>query len=269
MLSGLLYALNKSDPIKLRLGKKVLSDRLSLRDDPTYPEYGYYEFDAEGVRAQAVDLVVDGILKGFLLDRYSARLLGQKQKIVMKSNGHARVGDVNDIKKREDAAHQDDFDDDPLNIWPLDPEPRQSNLIVSAKGPERDEELERRAIELAREKGVEYALLAKDYRRGGVNTGSGNVRLYPYMVIAIDVKTGERIVVQQPFLNCDVQAAFTQGFVQGVGHGPKWTRGVCGADSGYVPIATRCPPMLFDSMSLTSKTEDKYNPRLTPPNGSS
>ena len=74
-----------------RVGARVLSDALTLIDDPTQasfrgrPLFGHYEFDDEGVPARRVVLIERGLLKGFLLSRYPV-------KGFPRSNGHGRAG---------------------------------------------------------------------------------------------------------------------------------------------------------------------------------
>jgi TldD protein len=74
-----------------RLGARVLSDALTLTDDPAQtsfrgrPLFGHYDFDDEGVPARRVTLIERGVLKGFLLSRCPV-------KGFPRSNGHARAG---------------------------------------------------------------------------------------------------------------------------------------------------------------------------------
>jgi len=73
-----------------RVGARVLSETLTLTDDPTQasfrgrPLFGHYDFDDEGVPARRVTLIERGLLKGFLLSRYPV-------KGFPRSNGHARA----------------------------------------------------------------------------------------------------------------------------------------------------------------------------------
>jgi len=72
-----------------RTGSRVLPEWLDVVDDPTQSSYqgkplaGYYEFDFEGVKAQAVPVIQKGVLKSFLATR-------QPIKNAAGSNGHAR-----------------------------------------------------------------------------------------------------------------------------------------------------------------------------------
>ena len=71
------------------IGQPVLPEFLSVVDDPTREQHedeelrGFYRFDDEGMPAQSVTLVEDGILKTFLLSRSPVAGFSQ-------SNGHGR-----------------------------------------------------------------------------------------------------------------------------------------------------------------------------------
>lgn len=73
-----------------RLGTRVLSESLTLVDDPSQttfrgkPLFGHYDFDDEGVPARRVTLIERGVLTGFLLSRFPV-------KGFPRSNGHARA----------------------------------------------------------------------------------------------------------------------------------------------------------------------------------
>ncbi|MCD6525135.1 MAG: TldD/PmbA family protein [Thermococcus sp.] len=59
------------------LGKEVLSEKISIADDPTIEfSPGSYSFDGEGVPGKKKSLVSTGELKSFLLDHTYAALLG-------------------------------------------------------------------------------------------------------------------------------------------------------------------------------------------------
>lgn len=60
-----------------RVGKKVASELVTVIDDTTLPgRFGTYAFDDEGTPAQKTVLIDNGILKGFMSDRYTASQLG-------------------------------------------------------------------------------------------------------------------------------------------------------------------------------------------------
>ena len=59
------------------IGQRVLAAGVRLHEQPHLPRgMGSTAFDAEGVATAARDLVSDGILKGYVLNSYSARRLG-------------------------------------------------------------------------------------------------------------------------------------------------------------------------------------------------
>ena len=72
-----------------KVGQEVLPKFLSVADDPTMKEIegvklaGTYEYDNEGVPAQRVEVIQDGVLKNFLMSRMPI-------KEFQTSNGHGR-----------------------------------------------------------------------------------------------------------------------------------------------------------------------------------
>ncbi len=76
MLAGDVVVKGRS-PFGDRLGEPIASPLLSLVDDPTRVEsLGSEEIDGEGLACRANDLIVDGVLKGFLRDSYTGRRTG-------------------------------------------------------------------------------------------------------------------------------------------------------------------------------------------------
>ncbi|MFP4051182.1 MAG: TldD/PmbA family protein [Thermoplasmata archaeon] len=70
-----------------KIGKKVASDIVTIKDDPTMDGYGSFPFDDEGTKAKNRVLVKDGTLNNFILDRENA------WKLDMEPNGGARAED--------------------------------------------------------------------------------------------------------------------------------------------------------------------------------
>lgn len=59
------------------LGKKILPDFVSLREEPHIPRaFGSTYFDSEGVATRPRFLIENGVVQGYLLSSYSARKLG-------------------------------------------------------------------------------------------------------------------------------------------------------------------------------------------------
>ena len=110
---------------------RVLPDFLSVADDPTMKSFqgksliGTYEIDEEGVRAQSVPLIKDGVLVDYLLSRMPIRDFPD-------SNGHGRA-----------APGQP-------------PSPSTGTLIVQPKQPLPADELKKKLIEMCKQENKPY-----------------------------------------------------------------------------------------------------------------
>ncbi len=82
--NGLAFAENRSFH-RGELGKKLLSDKLTIIEDPYHPELGGLPFDMEGFARKRVTLVDKGVIAGVCHDRRSARLCKGE------NTGHARM----------------------------------------------------------------------------------------------------------------------------------------------------------------------------------
>jgi PmbA protein len=80
IVSGMLagdVVLKGRSPFGDRQGEQIASPLLSLTDDPTRTEsLGSEEIDGEGLACRPNDLIVDGVLSGFLRDSYTGRRTG-------------------------------------------------------------------------------------------------------------------------------------------------------------------------------------------------
>ena len=119
-----------------RIGRPVLPDSFTVVDDPTQEKWngrslmGSYAVDDEGVPAQAVTLVENGVLKTLLMGRRPRKEIGQ-------SNGHGRAG--------------------PFQA----PQPHVANLFVTASRGRTEEELKRDLVEKAKAQGLPFGLLVR------------------------------------------------------------------------------------------------------------
>lgn len=87
-----------------KMGRKVGSDLVTIHDDPTIPAFrGSYSVDDEGTPPRATLLIEKGVVRGFLQDRLSARLMK------LRPTGHGR---------RQDYSHP--------------PIPRMANTFIAA-----------------------------------------------------------------------------------------------------------------------------------------
>lgn len=68
-----------------KLNKKIGNELVNIIDDPTAEDFGNYTYDDEGVKAQKIGLVRNGVLTGYLNSRETA------QRLSLTPNGHARA----------------------------------------------------------------------------------------------------------------------------------------------------------------------------------
>jgi len=98
MLGHLIAAINGRAVLQQRSfladqkGKHIFPDFMRIVDDPDHPQgLGNRLFDGEGTRCRPMTIIDQGMLSGFLTDRYAARRLGSTP------TGHASRGLTGDI----------------------------------------------------------------------------------------------------------------------------------------------------------------------------
>jgi TldD protein len=208
---------------------------LSLYDDPTLVKLGdtelngYYLFDDEGVLAQRASLIDNGVLKGFLFGRTPARGF-------VHSNGHGR---------RQEGR--------PLVA-------RQGNLVLEPTETVPVATLRARLVAEAKAQGRAYGLRFVDIQGGFTDTsrwGTQGFKVMPTLVYRVyaDGRPDELIrgvdIVGTPLaMLMRIEAA-------GDDHGIF--NGVCGAESGWVPVSATSPSLLIGQIETALK--DKGNSR--------
>ncbi|MFH1467625.1 MAG: TldD/PmbA family protein [Pseudomonadota bacterium] len=225
------------------VGQPILPAFLSLVDDPTLPRLvdtdlnGFYAYDAEGVPAQRTVLVDHGVLQGFLESRSPSRE-------GVASNGHGR--------------HQPG----------LDPVARQGNLIVEADASVSDAELRAELIALAKAQGLEYGLRIEQIEGGVTFTGRRQPNAFK-----VDVLVAWRVFVDgrpdQLVRGVDMIGTplVTLSRIVRVGELHQVFNGICGAESGGVPVSAVSPAMLISQVETQRKTKEQTVPPLLPPPG--
>jgi TldD protein len=227
-----------------KVNQQVLPPFLTVTDDPTMKELdgerlaGFYEFDDEGVPAARVNAVENGILKNFLMSRMPIRNFSN-------SNGHGR---------RQPG---------------LMPTGRQGNLIVTSTNTAKESELRVRFIEQIKKANKPYGLYFEDIQGGFTITGRSLPQAFqviPVMVWRVypDGRPDELVrgvdIVGTPLLslnNIIVTGETLQVF-----------NGVCGAESGQVPVAAAAPAMLFSEIEVQKRRKGTDRPPLMSPPGS-
>ncbi len=222
------------------LGKKVLPSFLDMIDDPTValldgqPLSGHYFVDDEGVQAQRTVLVSRGKLRGFLLGR--SPVLPFRH-----SNGHGRRERGNQIVAR------------------------QGNLIVTSRKTIPERKLRAELVAEVKRQGKPYGLWFTDIQGGYTITdrsGPQAFKVMPLMVYRIwaDGRPDELVrgadIVGTPI------AVFETIVV--TGDEPGIFNGMCGAESGDVPVSAVSPSLLLRALEIEKASHDRDKPPLLP-----
>lgn len=235
-----LKRVDDAQTLKDLVGQPILPRFLSMVDDPTLETWGdqalmgHYRFDSEGVRAQRVDLVRDGILQGFLQSRATPS-------DAVLSNGHGR---------RQSG---------------YEPTSRQGNLMVTAREHVEDAQLRAELVALARKAGLEYGLYVEEIQGGFTLTG----RRIPN-AFNVDVVLGYRVFVDgrpdQLVRGMDLIGTplVTLSRIVRAGETHRVFNGTCGAESGSVPVSAVSPALLVSQVETQRKARSQMTPALLP-----
>ena len=222
------------------LGKEVLPPFLSVADDPTLTNFdgislgGHYEYDSEGEKAQRVELIQDGVLKTFLMSRLPIASFGA-------SNGHGRA--------------QSGFV----------PTGRQGNLIVTSTKTLPDAELRKQLIEEAKKQGKPYGLYFEDISSGFAVTQRSSPQAFqviPLVVWRVYVDGRPDELVRGVSIVGTPLAAMKKILV--TGDKREVFDGVCGAESGSIPVSAVAPAMLLSEIETQRQAQGTARPPILP-----
>lgn len=225
------------------LGKPILPTFLSVADDPTlstfegHPLSGHYSYDDEGQPARRVDLIKDGVLDTFLMSRLPIAS-------VASSNGHGRA----------EVGHM--------------PTGRQGNLIVSSSKSVSDKQLRQLLIDEAKKQNKPYGLFFEDISSGFAVTTRRSPQAFsviPLVVYRIYVDGRPDELVRGVSIVGTPQAALTR--ILATGDHQDIFNGICGAESGSVPVSAVAPPMLVSEIETQRQAQGTNRPPILPPPG--
>jgi TldD protein len=207
------------------VGKDIAPDWLSVYDDPQILTLngiqlnGFYRYDDEGVRAQHVPLIDKGKLVGFEMSRNPIKGFA-------KSNGHGR---------HSPGLHA---------------VARQGNLVVQVAKSIPRVDLEKALIAEIKKQNRPYGMIFTDISGGFTNTSAFQpqafkvnpvmaYRLYPdgkrELVRGIDISGTPLVALQS------LRAASRE---------VETFNGVCGAESGWVPVSASAPSLLIEKLEV-------------------
>lgn len=234
---------NEGQTFARKINEQVLPDFLSVIDDPTQRTLdgvqlaGWYDEDDEGIPASRVPVIQNGILKNFLMSRMPIKNFAQ-------SNGHGRA----------EAG--------------LMPTGRQGNLLVTSSRRIKDAELRQRLIDEIKKQGKPYGLYFEDIQGGFTLTQRAMPQAFQVLPVLVwrvypDGRSDELVrgvsIVGTPL------AALSHILV--TGDTTSVFNGVCGAESGSIPVAAAAPAMLFSDIEVQKQAHALNRPPILPPPG--
>jgi len=226
-----------------KVNQSVLPQFLTVVDDPTEHTLngvdltGWYEFDDEGIPASRVEVIKEGVLRNFLMSRAPIKGFG-------KSNGHGRAQ---------------------AGLMPVG---RQGNLIVSSSNHVKDADLRQKLLEEIKRQGKPYGLFFDDIEGGFTLTQRALPQAFQVLPIMVwrvyaDGRPDELVrgvdIVGTPL------AAMNRILL--TGEKTEVFNGICGAESGSVPVAAAAPAMLFSEIEVQKRAHSLNRPPILPPPG--
>jgi predicted Zn-dependent protease len=218
----------------------ILPPGFSVYFDPTLSRLGdtdlagYYRYDDEGVRARRVTSIERGVLKTFLMSR--APIEG-----FANSNGHGR------------------------RQLGFEPVARQSNLIVQVAAPRTRAQLKQMLIDQVRRERKSFGLLFDDIEGGFTITTRGFPNAFevlPIMVYRVFPDGREELVRGVDLIGTPL-TVFSK--VTAADDGVEVFNGLCGAESGFVPVSAASPAVFISQIEVQKKPKATALAPILPP----
>ena len=231
---------DEGQTFKKKVGQPVLGSNFSVYSDPTLRRLGdsdlvgAYTYDNEGVKARRVVVVDHGILKNFLMSRSPIEGFPQ-------SNGHGR-------RQQGFAAVA-----------------RQSNLVVEVSDPVSHAELKRLLVEEIKKQNKPFGLYFQDIEGGFTLTGRvipNAFNVLPIMVYRVYPDGREELVRGVDLIGTPL-TTFSK-MVAGDNQIATFS-GICGAESGAVPVSASSPAVLVSQIEVQKKQKSQERTPILPP----
>ncbi len=223
-----------------KVNTSIMPDFLSVYDDPTRDKFGEtflngrFQYDDEGVPAQKVSLVEKGVLKSFLMSRSPIANFPS-------SNGHGRCSAGYPVVSR------------------------QGNLIVEASQRVPFSKLRELLIEEIKKQGKPYGYIFHDISGGFTTTqrsGPQAFKVIPLFVMRVYPDGRPDEVVRGVDLVGTPLASISK--IVAASDDDAVFNGVCGAESGWVPVSAVAPSVLVTEMEIEKKQKSQERPPLLP-----
>jgi len=224
-----------------KVGQPIMPDFLSIYDDPSQYKLGsqflrgFYRYDDEAMPAQKAVLVENGVLKGFLMGRSPIKNFSA-------SNGHGRRSEG-----RGAVA-------------------RMGNLVAVSSKTLPYKELRQRLIEEVKKAKKTYGLVVSDIAGGFTITDR-----YLPQTFSVNVTMGYKVYADgrpdEPARGLNLIGTPLQTFsrILVTGDDPAVFNGTCGAESGWVPVSSVSPSLLFSEMETEKVQKSNAKPPVLKP----
>jgi predicted Zn-dependent protease len=250
-----------------KLGTRVFPGTVSMVDDPTAKQFagqdllGTFAIDEEGVKAEKVQLVQNGLLLNFLMSRRPGPDLVQ-------SNGHGR------------------------STFLAEPRPMISNLFFSSSAAVSADELKKKFMDACKQNGNKWCLIVREMDNPvlgvreqedlsdlvmGAASGAATGDRLPLLVYRVNVDDGSELLIRGARLTgltlramrniagvgADI-APFNFMQSQQAGFSGTALAAFGSADSG-VPASVIAPSLLFDDVEVRGARGEPERLPLVPP----
>jgi TldD protein len=250
-----------------RVGQRVLSPEVSVVDDPTAQEFkgqpliGFYTNDEEGVRAQKVAVVENGMLRQLLMSR-------RPGPDFERSNGHGR------------------------STFLSQPRPMTSNLFFTAADGQSPADLRKKFLDACKQNGQKFGLIVREMDNPVIASSSQEELSDALAVLASGAPKGDRVPLLVYRVNVDdgheelVRGAILSGIASrnmrtllGIGNDNTvfsyaqsqdaeiagTALGAFGSADGGVPSTIIAPSLLFEEVDVRGPHGEPRSMPLVPP----
>ncbi|UCE04722.1 MAG: TldD/PmbA family protein [bacterium] len=223
---------------KKKIGEQILPESMQVIFDPTLKKHkgfelvGCYKYDDEGIKAQRVPVVESGVFKSFLMSRSPIENFPR-------SNGHGRA----------QAGYR--------------PISRQSNMLIESTAAIAEQQLRQKLIDECKKQGKQFGLLFQDIQGGFTMTGRTMPNVFnviPTEVYRVytDGRPDELVrgvdLVGTPLVMFSMISDASDQF--------DVFSGICGAESGIVPVSAVAPSLLVTQVEVQKKSKSQERPPI-------
>jgi len=220
-----------------KVNTSIMPEFLTVYDDPTLDKFGEtflngrFQYDDEGVVAQRVTLVDKGILKNFLMSRSPIENFPT-------SNGHGRCSAGYPVVSR------------------------QGTLLVEASQRVPFAKLREMLLEEIKKQNKPYGYVFHDISGGFTTTQRSGPQAFKVIPLFVErvYPDGKTEVVRGVDLVGTPLASITK--IVAASDDDAVFNGMCGAESGWVPVSAVAPSVLVTEMEIEKKQKSQERPPL-------